>query len=68
MVYRLIDVGHTSQLLFEGLYSWTEEKWHPVFESLGALAIVLVFLVYVIQAEDFLESVVQGKLASWMEF
>lgn len=44
MVYRLIDFGHTSQLLFEGLYSWTEEKWHPVFESLGALAIVWVFL------------------------
>lgn len=44
MVYRLIDFGHTSQLLFEGLYSWTEEKWHPVFESLGALAIVWLFL------------------------
>jgi predicted acyltransferase len=44
MVYRLIDFGHTSQLLFEGLYNWTEEKWHPVFESLGALGIVWVFL------------------------
>ncbi len=44
MVYRLIDFGHTSQLLFEGLYSWTEEKWHPIFESLGALAIVWLFL------------------------
>jgi predicted acyltransferase len=44
MAYRLIDFGHTSQLLFEGLYSWTEEKWHPVFESLGALAIVWFFL------------------------
>ena len=44
MVYRLIDFGHTSKLLFEGLYSWTEDKWHPVFESLGALAIVWLFL------------------------
>lgn len=44
MAYRLIDFGHTSQLLFEGLYSWTDEKWHPVFESLGALAIVWLFL------------------------
>ena len=44
MVYRLIDFGHTSNLLFAGLYSWTEEKWHPVFESLGALAIVWAFL------------------------
>ena len=44
MVYRLIDFGYTSRLLFEGLYSWTDEKWHPVFESLGALAIVWLFL------------------------
>jgi predicted acyltransferase len=44
MAYRLIDFGHTSKLLFEGLYSWTEDKWHPVFESLGALAIVWLFL------------------------
>jgi predicted acyltransferase len=44
MTYRLIDFGHTSRLLFEGLYSGAPEKWHPVFESLGALAIVWIFL------------------------
>jgi predicted acyltransferase len=44
MAYRLVDFGHTSKLLFEGLYIHTAEKWHPVFESLGALAIVWTFL------------------------
>ena len=44
LAYRLIDFGHTSRLLFEGLYIDTAEKWHPVFQSLGALALVWVFL------------------------
>lgn len=44
LAYRLIDFGHTSRLLFEGLYSSAHEKWHPVFESVGALAIIWVFL------------------------
>lgn len=44
MTYRFIDFGYTSRLLFEGFYVNSPEKWHPVFESVGALAIVWVFL------------------------
>lgn len=44
LAYRLIDFGYTSRLLFEGLYMHTDEKWHPVFQNLGALALVWVFL------------------------
>ena len=44
LAYRFIDFGHTSRLLFEGFYSAAPEEWHPVFESLGALVIVWVFL------------------------
>ncbi len=44
LAYRFIDFGHTSRLLFEGLYVNTVEKWHPVFESVGALVIVWTFL------------------------
>ncbi len=44
MVYRFIDFGYTSRLLFEGLYIRSAEPWHPVFQSLGALALVWVFL------------------------
>jgi predicted acyltransferase len=44
LAYRLIDFGFTSRLLFEGLYINSPEQWHPVFQSLGALALVWVFL------------------------
>jgi predicted acyltransferase len=44
MAYRFIDFGYTSRLLFEGFYVNTPELWHPVFESIGALVIVWVFL------------------------
>jgi predicted acyltransferase len=44
MAYRLVDFGYTSRLLFEGLYKFANEKWHPVFESLGALGLVWVLL------------------------
>lgn len=44
LAYRFIDFGHTSQLLFEGLYVGADPKWYPVFQSLGALLIVWVFL------------------------
>src|SRR5690606_29922191 len=42
--YRLIDFSYTSRLLFEGLYIHAPEKWHEVFQTLGALALVWVFL------------------------
>jgi len=44
MTYRFIDFGYTSRLLFEGFYVNSPEIWHPVFESIGALVIVWVFL------------------------
>jgi len=44
LAYRFIDFNHTSRLLFEGLYIDTAEKWHPVYESIGALVIVWLFL------------------------
>lgn len=44
LAYRFVDFGFTSRLLFGGLYIVADETWHPVFESLGALALVWVFL------------------------
>ena len=44
MGYRFIDFGYTSRLLFSGLYMYSHEKWHPIFESLGALGLVWIFL------------------------
>lgn len=55
LAYRLIDFGYTSRLLFEGLYIGTAEKWHPVFQSLGALALVWVFLYVLYRLKIFLK-------------
>ena len=44
MAYRFIDFGYTSRLLFSGLYIHSPEKWHPVFESLGALGLVWILM------------------------
>jgi predicted acyltransferase len=55
MAYRLIDFGHTSRLLFEGLYIETPDEWHPVFESVGALAIVWCFLYILYRSRIFVK-------------
>lgn len=55
LAYRLIDFGYTSRLLFEGLYINTAEKWHPVFQSLGALGLVWVFLYILYRLKIFVK-------------
>src|SRR5690349_19868467 len=55
LAYRLIDFGYTSRLLFEGLYIKTAEQWHPVFQSLGALALVWVFLYVLYRLKIFVK-------------
>jgi predicted acyltransferase len=55
LAYRLIDFGYTSRLLFEGLYINTPEKWHPVFQSLGALALVWIFLYILYRLRIFIK-------------
>lgn len=55
LAYRLIDFGHTSTLLFQGLYINTPEPWHPVFESLGALALVWIFLYILYRLKIFVK-------------
>lgn len=55
LAYRLIDFGFTSRLLFEGLYINSPEKWHPVFQSLGALALVWVFLYVLYRLKLFIK-------------
>ena len=55
LAYRFVDFGHTSRLLFKGLYVCSPEKWHPVFESLGALALVWVFLYLLYRLKVFVK-------------
>jgi hypothetical protein len=55
LAYRLIDFGHTSRLLFEGLYINTAEAWHPVSQSLGALGLVWIFLYVLYRLKIFVK-------------
>ena len=55
LAYRFIDFGHTSRLLFEGLYIHAPEQWHSVFQSLGALALVWVFLYILYRLKVFIK-------------
>jgi predicted acyltransferase len=40
MLCRFIDFGHSSHLLFGGLYGHAPEPWHNVFNALGSLLLV----------------------------
>ena len=55
LAYRFINFGHTSRLLFEGLYIHTPEQWHSVFQSLGALGLVWVFLYILYRLKVFIK-------------
>jgi predicted acyltransferase len=53
LVYRFVNFRHTSRMLFEGLYISLDEKWHGVFESLGALVLVWFFLYFLYRKKIF---------------
>jgi predicted acyltransferase len=55
LAYRFFNFSHTSKLLFAGLYAPTPEPWHAVFESLGALILVWVFLYFLYRNKLFLK-------------
>lgn len=53
MIYRFVHFKYTSRMLFEGLYKPLGETWHPVFESLGALILVWLFLYFLYRKKIF---------------
>lgn len=55
LAYRFIDFYHTSHLLFSGFYAPTPEPWHEVFEAIGALALVWLFLYLLYRKKLFLK-------------
>ncbi|HEV7350169.1 acyltransferase family protein [Telluribacter sp.] len=55
LAYRFIDFGKTSRLLFEGLYKHAAEPWHEVFNALGALALVWLFLYFLYRNRIFIK-------------
>jgi predicted acyltransferase len=55
LAYRFIDFGYTSRLLFQGLYKHTPEQWHEVFQTLGGLGLVWLFLYVLYRKKLFLK-------------
>ena len=55
LAYRFFNFGHTARLLFGGLYAPAPEPWHEVFQSLGALVLVWVFLYFLYRNKIFLK-------------
>lgn len=55
LAYRFIDFGETSKRLFSGLYAPTPEPWHEVFEALGAVALVWLFLYFLYRNKVFIK-------------
>lgn len=55
LAYRFIDFSTTSRLLFSGLYTSAPEQWHKVFQTLGALGLVWLFLYFLYRNRLFLK-------------
>ena len=55
LAYRFIDFRHTAQLLLGGVYAPAPEQWHEVFQAVGALALVWLFLYVLYRNKWFLK-------------
>lgn len=55
LAYRFIDFRYTSRLLFEGIYRHAAEPWQEVWQALGALALVWLFLYVLYRNRLFLK-------------
>ncbi|MEO9003441.1 MAG: DUF5009 domain-containing protein [Ginsengibacter sp.] len=55
LVYRFIDFYYTSKLLFSGLYAPAPEPWHEVFEAIGAVTLVWLFLYFLYRKKIFVK-------------
>lgn len=55
LAYRFIDFRRTSRMLFEGIYSQAAEPWHEVWQALGALGLVWLFLYFLYRNRLFLK-------------
>jgi predicted acyltransferase len=55
LAYRFIDFNGTSRLLFEGIYRHSAEPWHEVWQAVGALGLVWIFLYFLYRNRLFLK-------------
>lgn len=55
LVYNFVNFRYTSHKLFSGIYAIAPESWHEVFEALGALGLVWLFLYFLYRKKIFLK-------------
>jgi predicted acyltransferase len=55
LLYYFINFYYTSNLIFYGLYAPAPEKWHKVFEAIGALVLVWLTLYFMYRKKIFLK-------------
>lgn len=55
LVYRFVDFGYTSSLLFSGLLSPIPALWHEVFIAFGAMILVWFFLYFLYRNKIFIK-------------
>jgi predicted acyltransferase len=53
--YQFIDFEYSSRMFFGGLYKHAPEQWHTVFQSLGALGLVWLFLYFLYRNKIFVK-------------
>lgn len=53
LAVRFIDFNASSRLLFEGLYHYSPEKWHEVWNTAGGLLIAWLFLYFLYKHKIF---------------
>ena len=53
--YRFVDVYYTSELFFGGIYSLAPEHWQGVFQAIGAVILVWLFLYAMYRAKIFVK-------------
>jgi len=55
LIYRFINFGHTSQLLFDGIIDFFPEAFHDAFVAFGAVMLVWLFLYICFRNKLFLK-------------
>jgi predicted acyltransferase len=55
LLYYFVNFYYTSNLIFYGLYAPSPEKWHEIFEAIGALALVWLTLFFMYRKKIFLK-------------
>jgi predicted acyltransferase len=55
LLYYFVNFYYSANLIFYGFYAFTPEKWHNVFEAIGALGLVWLVIYFMYKKKIFLK-------------